>query len=255
MLLADGLLTFDYLLYLRTPENTISENDILQGMNNIILVAATLPQAADQGISLWDMILKGGWLMIPIFLLSVLGIYIICERFFVIRKAGKTDRLFTANIISEINQNGKAIALQQCAAEATPLARMLQKGILLHNIPVQELRTSMENTATLEIAELEKGLPALATISGLAPMIGFLGTVVGMVQAFYDMSLAGNNINIALLSRGIYTAMITTVAGLIVGILAYFAYNFLVARINTFANRMENACSEFIDSTYERKQK
>lgn len=224
-------------------------------MNNIILATAALPQAADQSISLWDMILKGGWLMIPIFLLSVLGIYIICERYFVIRKAGKTSRLFTPRIISDINQGNKTTALQQCAAEDTPLSRMLEKGILLYHIPVQDLRTSMENAATLEIADLEKGLPALATVSGLAPMIGFLGTVVGMVQAFYDMSLAGNNINITLLSRGIYTAMITTVAGLIVGILAYFAYNFLVARINTIANNMENACSEFIDSLYERKQK
>lgn len=201
------------------------------------------------------MILKGGWLMIPIFILSVLGIYIICERFAVIRKAGKTDRKLTANVIAAASRGNKTGALQACSAQNTPLARMLQKGLLLYYIPAQDLRTSMENTATLEIAELEKGLPTLATVSGLAPMIGFLGTVVGMVQAFYDMSLAGNNINITLLSRGIYTAMITTVAGLIVGILAYFAYNFLVARINILANDMENACSEFIDSLYERNQK
>jgi len=201
------------------------------------------------------MILKGGWLMIPIFILSVLGIYIICERFAVIRKAGKTDRKLTANVIAAASRGNKTGALQACSAQNTPLARMLQKGLLLYHIPAQDLRTSMENTATLEIAELEKGLPTLATVSGLAPMIGFLGTVVGMVQAFYDMSLAGNNINITLLSRGIYTAMITTVAGLIVGILAYFAYNFLVASINILANDMENACSEFIDSLYERNQK
>lgn len=201
------------------------------------------------------MILKGGWLMIPIFILSVLGIYIICERFAVIRKAGRTDRDLTANVIAATSRGNKTGALQACNAQNTPLARMLQKGILLYHIPAQDLRTSMENTATLEIAELEKGLPTLATVSGLAPMIGFLGTVVGMVQAFYDMSLAGNNINITLLSRGIYTAMITTVAGLIVGILAYFAYNFLVTRINSLANEMENACTEFIDSLYERTQK
>lgn len=199
------------------------------------------------------MILKGGWLMIPIFLLSVLGIYIICERFVAIRKAADADRSFTAGIIAEVGRGNRAMALQSCNAKNTPLARVLQKGILLHHIPAPDLRTSMENTANLEIAALEKGLPTLATVSGLAPMIGFLGTVVGMVQAFYDMSLAGNNINITLLSRGIYTAMITTVAGLIVGILAYFAYNFLVARINTIANVMEDACSEFIDSLYERK--
>lgn len=148
------------------------------------------------------MILKGGWLMIPIFILSVLGIYIICERFAVIRKAGKTDRKLTANVIAAASRGNKTGALQACSTQNTPLARMLQKGLLLYHIPAQDLRTSMENTATLEIAELEKGLPTLATVSGLAPMIGFLGTVVGMVQAFYDMSLAGNNINITLLSRG-----------------------------------------------------
>ncbi len=201
------------------------------------------------------MVLKGGWLMIPIFILSVIGIYIICERFAAIRKAGKTSRDLTANVIAAANRGNKTGALQECSAQDTPLSRMLQKGISLYHIPAQDLRTSMENAATLEIAKLEKGLPTLATVSGLAPMVGFLGTVVGMVQAFYDMSLAGNNINITLLSRGIYTAMITTVAGLIVGILAYFAYNFLVARINTLANDLENACSEFIDSLYESKQK
>ncbi len=201
------------------------------------------------------MVLKGGWLMIPIFILSVIGIYIICERFAAIRKAGKTNRNLTANVIAAANRGNKTGALQECSAQDTPLSRMLQKGISLYHIPAQDLRTSMENAATLEIAKLEKGLPTLATVSGLAPMVGFLGTVVGMVQAFYDMSLAGNNINITLLSRGIYTAMITTVAGLIVGILAYFAYNFLVARINTLANDLENACSEFIDSLYESKQK
>ncbi len=224
-------------------------------MNTVILIGAAVPQAAGQSISLWDMILKGGWLMIPIFILSVAGIYIICERYAAIRKAGKTGRNLTANVIAAVSRGNKTGALQECSARNTPLARMLQKGILLYHIPAPDLRTSMENSATLEIAELEKGLPTLATVSGLAPMIGFLGTVVGMVQAFYDMSLAGNNINITLLSRGIYTAMITTVAGLIVGILAYFAYNFLVARINAIANDMENACTEFIDSVYEHKQK
>ncbi|MCM1031053.1 MAG: MotA/TolQ/ExbB proton channel family protein [Oscillibacter sp.] len=224
-------------------------------MNTIFFISTILPQTASQSISLWDMILKGGWLMIPIFILSVIGIYIICERFAAIRKAGKTDRKLTTNVMSAINRGNKTGALQECAAQNTPLSRMLQKGILLYHIPAHDLRTSMENTATLEIAELEKGLPTLATVSGLAPMIGFLGTVVGMVQAFYDMSLAGNNINITLLSRGIYTAMITTVAGLIVGILAYFAYNFLVTRINSLANEMENACTEFIDSLYECTQK
>lgn len=219
-------------------------------MSMIILLAT-----AEQGISLWDMILKGGWLMIPIFLLSVIGIYIVCERFFVIRRAGRKNRSFAGAMIQDVAAGQKATALQACEAEDTPVSRMLKKGILLSHIPASDLRASMENAATLEVAELEKGLSTLATVSGLAPMIGFLGTVVGMVQAFYDMSLAGNNINITLLSRGIYTAMITTVAGLIVGIVAYFAYNALAGRINKIANAMEEACSEFIDSLYVKTRK
>lgn len=210
-----------------------------------IITAPTEPQ-----LSLWDMILKGGWLMIPIFLLSVVGIYIICERFVAIRKAGKTNPDLPQRIQEYLSSGNKTAALQECNAEDSPLSRMLSKGIRYQQLPVADLRNSMENFASAEISGLEKGLSTLATVAGLAPMIGFLGTVVGMVQAFYDMSLAGNNINITLLSRGIYTAMITTVAGLVVGIIAYFGYNALVSRINRIANQLEAACSDFIDSLY-----
>ncbi len=193
--------------------------------------------------------------MLPIFILSVIGIYIICERISIIRKAEPKELSLVENVITALEKGNKSLAIVQCSESDSSLSRMLQKGIFLYHVPAQDLRTSMENTANQEIARLEKGLPTLATISGLAPMIGFLGTVIGMVQAFYDMSLAGNNINITLLSRGIYTAMITTVAGLIVGILAYFAYNILVARINTIANKLEHACTIFIESTYKHAQK
>lgn len=222
-------------------------------MNCLILLAA-VPDI-DKAMNLWDMIVKGGWLMIPIFLLSVLGIYIMCERYMAIRKATKIPVHLTEKVINYIQNKHSSAALAECNATPTPLARMLHKGVMFSHLPASELRISMENTASAEISVLEKGLPILATVAGLAPMIGFLGTVVGMVQAFYDMSLAGNNINITLLSRGIYTAMITTVAGLIVGIIAYFGYNALVARINNVANQLENACSEFIDSLYEARKK
>lgn len=220
-------------------------------MNILTLVTAPVPPVTGEEMNMWDMIVKGGWLMIPIFILSVIAIYIICERFTVIRKASRNSEAFTEKVIGYLQNGNKTAALQECNKEDSPLSHMLQKGIHHSHIPTAELRISMENTANKEIGALEKGLPALATIAGMAPMIGFLGTVVGMVQAFYDMSQAGNNINITLLSRGIYTAMITTVAGLIVGIIAYLAYNALVSRIDRIASDMENASSEFIDSQYE----
>lgn len=224
---------------------------------NIILAAVTepaLPQAAAD-MNMWDMIFKGGWLMIPIFLLSIIGIYIICERYFVIKRNGKTDQTFIDRIKNHIYTGNKEAALSECNSENTSISRVMYKGIKYSNIPVADLRSTMESTANIEISILEKGLSTLATVAGMAPMIGFLGTVVGMVQAFYDMSLAGNNINITLLSRGIYTAMITTVAGLVVGIIAYFGYNALVSRINNIANKMEDGCSEIIDTIYESKGK
>lgn len=146
-------------------------------------------------------------------------------------------------------------AISLCNEENTPMSRMLVKGILHYQLPVSELRSVIESNANLEVSGMEKGLSTLATCAGMAPMIGFLGTVVGMVQAFYDMALAGNNINITLLSRGIYTAMITTVAGLIVGIIAYFAYNALTARIDKVVNNMESTSAEFMETIYELKMK
>lgn len=225
-------------------------------MNGFTLLAATVvPQAADIEMNMWTMIVKGGWLMIPIFILSVIGVYIMCERFFIISKAGKMNRDFMEKINNYMYTGDKSKAVAECSMENTPVSHMIHKGILYSNLPTSDLRATMESSANIEISLLEKGLSTLSTVAGMAPMIGFLGTVVGMVQAFYDMSLAGNNINISLLSRGIYTAMITTVAGLIVGIIAYFGYNALVARIDKIATLMESACSEFIDNLYELKNK
>lgn len=193
--------------------------------------------------------------MIPIFLLSIIAVYIMCERFSAIRHAKHQPESLPEKILNYLQNGNKTAALQECQTDYSPTARMLYKGIQYDHLPAGELRIIMENAANKEIAILEKGLSTLATIAGMAPMIGFLGTVIGMVQAFYDMSLAGNNINITLLSRGIYTAMITTVAGLIVGIIAYFGYNALVSRIDSIAKELENISAEFIDSRYLVKKK
>ena len=178
-------------------------------IRTFILAVQTAP-ANNAGMNLWDMVVMGGWLMIPIFILSIIIIYIACERFWLIRKTGLTDVLFMEKIQETLKTGNTRAALEECEKEASPLAHTIAKGIKISDEDPQEIRQAMEDTANYEVANLERGLPTLATCAGTAPMIGFLGTVVGMVQSFYDMSMAGNSIDIGLLSRGIYTAMITT---------------------------------------------
>ena len=166
--------------------------------------------------------------------------------------AGKIDKNFTKDITDYILEGKKKSALALCKKTDSPIARMVEKGIERIGKPLGDIQTAVENVGNLEVAKLEKGLPLLATIAGGAPMIGFLGTVMGMVQAFFNMSTAGNNIDITLLSGGIYTAMITTVGGLFVGILAYFGYNFLTSRVSDVVFKMENTTIEFMDALSQR---
>lgn len=218
-------------------------------MNTLILLAETATN--EPGLSIWGMIVKGGWLMIPIFALSIIAVYIFFERYLLLRHYIKRNEEFIAKIKEHMLTGNSRAAINLCKEENTPMSRILIKGIIHKQLPANELRSVIENTANLEVSNMEKGLSTLATCSGMAPMIGFLGTVVGMVQAFYDMALAGSNINITLLSRGIYTAMITTVAGLIVGIIAYFAYNTLTMIIDRIVNNMENTLSDYMEITYD----
>ncbi|MDR2040145.1 MAG: MotA/TolQ/ExbB proton channel family protein [Bacteroidales bacterium] len=205
--------------------------------------------AAPEEVSmpLWDLALKGGWIMIPIAALSVLAVYIFVERYFAIRKAAQTDENFMNRIKDYIHEGKIESALALCQSTDSPIARMIEKGIQRIGRPLSDINTAIENVGRLEIFKLERGLPALATAAGGAPMLGFLGTVTGMVRAFYDMSMAGNNIDIQILSSGIYEAMVTTVAGLFVGIIAYFAYNILVASIEKVVNGLEANTTEFMD--------
>ena len=168
------------------------------------------------------------------------------------RDAGKIDKNFTKDITDYILEGKKKSALALCKKTDSPISRMVEKGIERIGMPLADIQTAVENVGNLEVAKLEKGLPLLATIAGGAPMIGFLGTVMGMVQAFFNMSNAGNNIDITLLSGGIYTAMITTVGGLFVGILAYFGYNFLTSRVSDVVFKMENTTIEFMDALNQR---
>lgn len=198
-------------------------------------------------ISFIDLAIKGGWVMIPILLLSFVAIYIFVERYYVITRAGKEDMNFMNRIKDYIYEGKIDAAMALCRSTESPAARMVEKGINRLGRPLNDVNTAIENVGKLEIYKLEKGLPVLATVAGAAPMIGFLGTVIGMIQAFYDMANAGNNIDVSLLSDGIYTALVTTVAGLIVGIVAYFAYNSLVVKVEKVVFKLEATSTEFMD--------
>jgi biopolymer transport protein ExbB len=205
--------------------------------------------ATPQGITMdfIDLAIKGGPVMIPILLLSVIAVYIFIERFLVIRKAGKLDMTMMDKVKNHIMSGKIDAARALCQSVNNPAARMVEKGISRIGRPLADINTAIENVGNLEIQKMEKGLAWLAATAGGAPMLGFLGTVTGMVKAFYDMATAGNNIDITLLSSGIYQAMVTTVAGLIVGIGAYFGYNLLVNNVDKIVYNMEAMTTEFMD--------
>lgn len=217
----------------------------LQFMLQEVPAAAEKTSAAK--LTLLDLAMKGGWVMIPIVLLSLVAAYIFIERYYVIRKASKEDTNFMNRIKDYIHDGKLEAALALCRSTDSPSARMVEKGISRLGRPLQDISTAIENVGKLEIAKLEKSFPTLATITGAEPMLGFLGTVIGMVRSFYAMSQAGNNIEVSLLSDGIYTALITTVAGLIVGILGYFAYNTLVVKVERVVFNLEATLTEFMD--------
>lgn len=217
--------------------------------------APAAPVQQEMSFSLIEMAAKGGWLMLVLLLLSLIAIYIFGKKWWLIHTAGKIDKNFMKDIRDYIHEGKLKAAISLCEKYDSPVARLVEKGIERIGRPLSDIQTAVENTGNAEVARLEKGLPMLATIAGGAPMIGFLGTVLGMVQAFFNMSQAGNNIDITLLSGGIYTAMITTVGGLIVGIVAYFGYNYLTSNISDLIFKMENATIDFMDVLHEPAEK
>ena len=217
---------------------------------NPVLTPVSAPE-----MNMLDMAVKGGWIMIVLGVLSVVCFYILFERNYMIRKAGKEDPMFMERIKDYIHSGEIKAAIQYCRTMNTPSARMIEKGISRLGRPINDVQVAIENVGNIEVAKLEKGLTVMATISGGAPMLGFLGTVTGMVRAFWQMANAGNNIDITMLSGGIYEAMITTVGGLIVGIIAMFAYNYLVTLIDGVVNKMEAKTMAFMDLLNEPAQK
>ena len=217
------------------------------------LAAATAPvaEAAEpivKELSVWELIKAGGWwIMIPLALLAVVSIYIFFERLFAINHANRQDRSFMDRIKEYIHRGEVDQALKLCQDTNTPYSRMIEKGVSRIGRPMNDVLVAIENVGNMEVAKLEKGFTWLATTAAGAPMIGFLGTVIGMVQAFFQLASAGNNSNVTILASGIYQALVTTVAGLIVGILALFAYNFLTSRVNKVMNKLEGKTMEFMD--------
>lgn len=228
-----GLGMKNFLLQIQMPEDTASVEPV------------------ETTFSIWELITSGGpggiLIMAVLLVLSVVAVYILFERNGAIKKANQIDDSFMLHIKDHV-MNGKLdAAMALCKSQNSPVSRMIEKGISRIGKPLKDISTAIENTGKLEVTKLEKNLSVLATIAGAAPMIGFLGTVIGMILAFHDMAAAGGQINIEMLAEGIYTAMTTTVAGLAVGIVAYIGYNLLVARVDKTVYKMEVNATEFLD--------
>jgi len=217
--------------------------------------AVLTEEPTEKTMSILELMTSGGigGILIMAFLgvLSIFAVYIFFERFGAIRSANKVDPNFMDNIKDMVMDGKLDAAGALCKAESTPVARMIEKGISRIGKPLGDITQAIENQGKLEVTRLEKGLPMLATISGGAPMIGFLGTVIGMILTFKEMANAGGQIKLDMMAEGIYTAMTTTVAGLLVGIIAYFGYNFLVTRVDRVVYKLEDSAMDFLDLLHE----
>ncbi len=228
------------LLQVNAPIDTVQSDTLAQ--------VAEVLEPVQESINLWTMATYGGWIMIVLAVLLALATYLFIERLVVINAAKKEDKTFMDRIKDYIHEGKIDSAVNLCRQANTPAARMVEKGISRIGRPMSDVQVAVENVGNLEVSKLEKNLVILATISAGAPMLGFLGTVLGMVETFYNMAASGEGvIEMAMLSDGMYKAMVTTVGGLIVGILVMFAYNYLVARIDSVVRQLEGRTLEFMD--------
>ncbi|GBU07063.1 biopolymer transporter ExbB [Bacteroidales bacterium] len=223
------------------------QDGVAQAIQTMPELSQVASESQEASLNVFDLALKGGWIMIPIAVLLFVSIAVFIERVMVIKKAAKEDTSFMNRIKDYIHEGKIDAALNLCKSTNTPYARMTEKGISRLGRPMNDILVAVENVGNIEVAKLEKGFSLVATTAAGAPMLGFLGTVTGMIKAFFDMANAGSNVDISLLSSGIYEALVTTVAGLIVGIIALFAYNYLVAELNGVINKMETRSMEFMD--------
>lgn len=234
-------------LQTQTMEVTDSVSNMATAVVNTVAAEAPAAIPEAESLSFWELCVKGGFIMIPLALLLIVSIYVFIERWLAIRRADKDDSSFMKRIKDYILDGDPESAQTLCNRTDTPYSRLIAKGISRLGRPMNDVLVTIENTGNIEIANLGKRLPWLATTAAGAPMLGFLGTVWGMVQAFYNLAKAGTSANIDILAGGIYQALVTTVAGLVVGIIALFAYNYLVARINGVMNSLETKTMEFMD--------
>ncbi|MCC2544879.1 MotA/TolQ/ExbB proton channel family protein [Hymenobacter sp. BT175] len=222
---------------------------LLQATTAVADSAATAANAAAEAaptLSLIDLIVKGGWVMIPIFILSFISIYIIIERYITIRRATANPDSFMSGIRGLMVKGDLQGAKMLCAQNPSPLARMIEKGIRRIGLPLKEIETSVENVGKIEVARLEKNISILGIIAGIAPMIGFVGTIIGVIKIFFAISTTGD-FGIAQISGGLYTKMVTSAAGLIVGIIAHVGYHWLSILVERLVFNMENSALEFMD--------
>jgi biopolymer transport protein ExbB len=204
---------------------------------------AAVPQ---EDLRFGDLIIKGGWVMIPIGILAVLGLVIFFERYFTIRKASKNESNLMMQVRSSIVSGNLESAVAICRNSNTPLGRMLQKGLLRIGRPIKDIEGAIENVGKLEVAKLEKNIGILGIVAGIAPMFGFLGTIAGVIKIFYDISKT-DNISMGVISGGLYVKMVTSAAGLFVGIVAYVCYHILNMMVDKIILRLETDAIEFID--------
>ena len=209
--------------------------------------------AQDNSVQIIDLLFQGGFMMVPILLLSLGAVYIFVERVLTINKASKTPDSFMDDVKNKVMNGDINGAKVLCSDTDSPVARMIEKGVNRIGSPMKNIEVAIENVGKIEIFRLEKNLSLMATISGSAPMLGFLGTVIGMIQAFIAIAQEEGSVSPKLLSEGIYTAMVTTAAGLFVGILAYLGYNYLVTKVGKLIHKMEYNSIEFIDLLQEPK--
>jgi biopolymer transport protein ExbB len=211
-----------------------------------IVTDTTAVQAADQSMSMLDLAMKGGVIMYPLGLMWIVAIYIFVERLLTINKAGKVPESFMNNVKDMVVRGDVNGAKIVCSQNDTPIARIIEKGIVRIGKPIENIEKSMENIGRLELYKMEKNLVILTIIAGVAPMFGFLGTIGGMIQTFFNISIT-SDITLGTIAGGIYVKMITSATGLIIGIMAYIGYSYLNAQIDKVVNKMEAASAEFID--------
>jgi biopolymer transport protein ExbB len=213
-------------------------------INKVTNTVNALP--TEQELSLFDLLTKGGWVMIPLAALALLGLIIFFERYFTIRKANRDESQLTMQVRSSIKTGNLEAAIAICKSSNTPLGRMLQKGLLRIGRPIKDIEGAIENVGKLEVSKLEKNIGILGIIAGIAPMLGFVGTIIGVITIFHDVSVKGV-IEIGTISGGLYVKMISSATGLIIGIISYVFYNILNIMVDKVILKMETDSIEFID--------